>query len=253
MLRVLVCWVMMLLILPLASAKELSLRGPGGERFTVDVEGAGSIGVLLIAGESESLQDLLPLQQEFVRAGYTALRMALAGDPQTGQDATEADRARWVPQAQAALRHLLTRTSVDRATVIGSGLGGIVALQAASSEPRVTDAVLVSPLLSSQGQRLSGPFEAWGDRGLLLIAGQDDTSTRRTASALAARAAGPHELHLIDGDRRGAALLSQQPQGPRTILAWMRARQAEAPPRGRVEAPTPAPVETTGQRFGEAP
>ena len=205
------------------------------ERFSVTVGSDEVVGVLHLPshrpgpcvvachgmGASKDSDKYLLLARHFPQAGLGLARFDFRGSGESGGAYADATVASRIADLDAVLDHLGKRTELDgRLGLLGSSLGGFVALWVAASRrpalPAVTwnapatlrdlgardpaDAYGPGPALVtevSQGRYADAPA---GARGILIIqAEQDEVVPAAHARVLFARALAPKELHLIPG------------------------------------------------------
>ncbi len=240
------------LAVPRAEARDTTVRSADGQRIPLTYDGTGTTGVLIVPGEGETAARFAGLSSDLVKAGFLVATLELRGH---GASTLPLDEAAWAAvddDVEAALAWLSGRSGVTRVVVIGSGLGGTLALAAASDAPTVVDAVLVSPTLSAHGHSLIAPLSAWGARPMLLMVGADDDSGRRTAGAIASKVEGRSKVAVSTGTGKGAQVLADGAKAHQTVLAWITETLSANPAASStVKMGELGAVETTGKRFGE--
>jgi len=148
------------------------------QRFTVTVGGADVVGVLhapesrpspcVVAchgmGASKDSDKYLLLGRELPAAGLALARFDFRGSGESGGSHREATIESRVADLEAVLDHLAKCPELDgRFGLLGSSLGGFVAVQVASKHPgRVSRLVLLAPALDFGGNRM----RSLGDVGL---------------------------------------------------------------------------------------
>jgi dipeptidyl aminopeptidase/acylaminoacyl peptidase len=205
------------------------------ERFSLRVEGADVVGVLHLPlsgpapcvvschgmGASKDSDKYLLLGRDFPEAGLALARFDFRGSGESGglyRDATIASR---LTDLEAVLEHLARDPALDgRFGLLGSSLGGFVALWAASRQRRVVPVVAwnapanLAALASSKCADVTSPGAALvaevragryvdapaGTSHVLVVQGQaDDVVPPGHAEILFERALEPRALCLLPG------------------------------------------------------
>lgn len=241
------------LAVPTAHAGSVTFDGPDGATLHAHHEGRGERGVVLLHADGRSKADWRALGETLVARGFQVLALDLRGHGATGGILADDGGPGLVPdvtQAAAWLR----RKGATRVALIGAELGANLALHAGAADAGIDRVVMISPRLSVRGLKVSKALEGYGARPLLLVAGRDDASGVRAAEALDARAAGPHDLFLVDGDQ-GISLFVRSADLEGRLVAWLstddRADLVGGPREAALEASTVGEIRTTGKKLGE--
>jgi len=205
------------------------------ERFSLRVDGVDLVGVLHLPlsgpspcvvachgmGASKDSDKYLLLGRDFPEAGLALARFDFRGSGESGglyRDATIASR---IADLEAVLEHLARDPALDgRFGLLGSSLGGFVALWVASRHRRVMPVVTwnapasLASLAASQCADVTSPGAAlvaeiragryanppFGVSHVLAVQGQaDDTVPPGDAEILIERARAPRELCFLPG------------------------------------------------------
>lgn len=241
------------LTVPVARAGTVTFDTPDGITVHAHHEGRGDRGVILLHADGRSKADWRALGESLVARGFQVLAIDLRGHGETGGTLGDEDGPALVPdvtQAAAWLR----RKGATRVAVIGAELGANLALHAGAADADVDRVVMISPRLSVRGLKVSKALEGYGARPLLLVAGKDDAGGVRAAEALDARATGPHDLFVVDGDQ-GISLFVRSADLEGRLVAWLstddRADLSGGPREAALEASAVGEIQTTGKKLGE--
>lgn len=243
-----------LLLTTPALAATVSLTTPDGVTLHADATGRGSHGVLLVHDAGRTSADWSLFAEKLESKGYQVLVIDLRGHGESASilDA-DPDWEKMPADVESGLAWLRKR-GAKQVSIVGAGLGANLALQVGSSDPAVHSLVLLSPGLNIKGFKPSQSMGGWGDRPLLLAAGQGDGLAANTVKYLAKVATGPKRDLLMDGDDSGANLLEENPNLEDNVLAWLAGNyQSEAAvvgastlSTGEVES-----MESSGTRYGD--
>ena len=205
------------------------------ERFSLRVEGVDVVGVLHLPpsgpapcvvachgmGASKDSDKYLLLGRDFPEAGLALARFDFRGSGESGGPYRDATIASRLTDLEAVLEHLARDPALDgRFGLLGSSLGGFIALWAASRHRRVVPVVAwnapanLASLASSKCADVTSPGAALvaevragryvdapaGTSHVLVVQGQaDDVVPPSHAEMLFERALEPRELCLLPG------------------------------------------------------
>ena len=238
-----------------ALAASRTLTTTDGTAIKAHIAGDGSQCAVLLHGDQRSGKDWRPFAEYLVEREMRVIVPDLRGHGETGGPLTEASYTEMLQDVDAAVAHL-AGAGCTRVALMGAELGAVLALNAAAEDARVTNLVLLSPRLGAHGLKVSSAITAYGDRPMLLIAGESDTSGVRAAGALDGRAGGRHKMELVKGGSAGPMLVDQSAELPGTIVSWLASDglpMNQAGPRtGALRAGDGGGIETTGTRIGDA-
>lgn len=178
-------------------------------------------GVILLhmLGDDRTVWGEVGLTADLVAAGYAVLVVDMRGHGETGgaQDWTlAADDLARVWDTFAALE------TVDeaRTAVVGASIGANMALRLGADRPEVAAVVLLSPGLDYRGVTTEDQLAVYGDRPLLLVAGEDDPYSADSVRALA-EAAGGATVQMYDAAGHGTNMFAAEPELAGLIIGWL--------------------------------
>jgi len=127
--------------------EETVVESPGGQLpawWIPARDGAPGPAVLLVHGWESARDRTLPNAQVLHAAGFHVLTFDVRGHGANAREALPLTTGEFGADALAGIRQLLAREDVTTVGVLGHSLGGVGALLAAASEPRVAAVVAVS-------------------------------------------------------------------------------------------------------------
>lgn len=128
---------------------------------------------------------------------------------------TDADVKGMLGDVGAAFDFLAKQKNVDpsRIGIVGASYGSSLALIFSADKPAVKTVVLLSPGLNYFGNMQTEPaVKKYGQRGLLLVAADDDTESAESVRKLQADAgSGKCEIKIYEKGGHGTALFRSQP------------------------------------------
>lgn len=212
-------------VLPVGAAERMTIEAADGlliqATLLTPLTSALDPGVLLLhmLGDDRTVWGEVGLAADLVAAGYAVLVVDMRGHGETGgaQDwALAADDLGRVWDAFAA------RPDVDktRLAVVGASIGANMALRLGAERPDVNTAVLLSPGLDYRGVTTADQLAAYGDRPVLLVAGEDDAYSADSVRALA-EAAGGATVHLFENAGHGTDMFAAAPELSGLIIDWL--------------------------------
>ncbi len=209
-----------------ATPKVLSLEATDGQRLAAlgAVAKGSTRGILFLPDRAGMKEEWQPVAEAALRQGYTVVSVDLRG-----QGANVVGEAGTLPnetyyamtrdgQAGAAW---LRSQGVQRLAVVGAGLGANLGIRVAADDPTFQAAVLVSPGIEYNGITTRDAVQRYGARPLMNVAGQQDSYSARSATALDGLATGPKNLLLLSTSAHGMALLNRDPSLPGAILGFI--------------------------------
>lgn len=179
--------------------------------------------IVLIADAGKNRDDWKKVAKELNGAGLSVLaieaRPLVAADP---YGVAVADVA-------AALKWLGARKDVDSQHVLvgGAGQGAMVALAAAASDVSdvaIAGLALVSPSLDADRLDDKTALADYGRRPFFVAVSKGDKRSSMSALVLDGNALGPKKIHISEGSRKGAELVSNDADSLKAFVAW--AKQA---------------------------
>lgn len=179
--------------------------------------------IVLIADAGKSRDDWKKVAKELNGAGLSVLaieaRALAVADP---YGVAVADVA-------AALKWLGARKDVDPEHVLvgGAGQGAMVALAAAASDVSdvaIAGLALVSPSLDADRLDDKTALADYGKRPFFVAVSKGDKRSSMSALVLDGNALGPKKIHISEGSRKGAELVSNDADSLKAFVTW--AKQA---------------------------
>ena len=116
---------------------------PGAE--TIDLQEAGSHGVLLLHGFGDTPQTLALLARHLRKAGYSVLAPLLPGHGRTRESFGRSRAADWIAAAKNA--YLDMRTRHETVFVTGLSMGGALSVLLAAEQNEIRALILIAPYL----------------------------------------------------------------------------------------------------------
>ena len=176
--------------------------------------------VIFVHMLQKSRRDWDQVATQMAAEGIGGLAVDLRGhgdSPGSPQDYTG-----MVQDVRAARRFLSSRPDVSRIGIAGASIGASLAALAAADDPAVVSLALLSPSLDYRGLRLDQAIEEYGARPVLLVAGDDDGYTVRTARDLEKAGGGVREVLVLPRAGHGTAMLAGDGDLGRRLLEWFR-------------------------------
>lgn len=164
------------------------------------------------------------------REGYAIVALDLRGhgdsDPLNGKIFRAFDTSDWqtaVRDLEAAYDYLVDQgVSAADIVPIGASIGANLALVYAANHTEIPAAVLLSPGLNYKGIEIEATLNAFGNRPLLILAGEADAYSAESSDALAESAEGQCELRKYDSGAHGTELFDAHGQAANQILLWLK-------------------------------
>lgn len=246
---------MSLLALAVASAvaAPVKLTTADGVKLAGDELGAGPKGVLLVHDEGRTRADWTAFAGKLAAGGFHVVTIDLRGHGGSPLAAplAETDWPNLVADVDAGVA-LLKAKGASEVHVVGARTGGSLALAAAADNADVTDVVLLTPVLSAHGVKLSAAMPGYATRPLMVAHSGDDPLAAKTAAWLASQATGAKRVDAFPAAGAGAAMLNKVPDLENLVIAWMNGAFAQAPvaaAEDRLKASEVGEIETTGTRL----
>lgn len=250
---------------PEAHAAPVTLKASDGVALKADATGAGTTAVILLHGEGRTRADWASAAADMVRAGMLVVTVDLRGHGESplpgGAALDDAGWAKMTADVQAAVAWARAKGATT-VSLVGVDVTGIVALQVAAADPKISSVTLVSPRVSGHGIKISEVLPNYKDRPILFVAGSTDTLGVRTVAALETNTPAPHLSSVVDGGTTGPGIFVRDPDAGGLLVAWVRSAgkvDANGAPTtlatgsGQPTAGASGTVETTGTRIGEQP
>jgi len=215
------CAVAALMLAPIASAGDVTVRAADGTALHAVHQGTGATAVIFLHDAKGSQVDWGTFPDQLVAGGMQVVRLDLRGHGASTLPAP-IDAAGWAAQAADVLTVVdwVRTKGASRVVVVGARHGANVALNAGASSPdRVQTAVLISPVFNSEGVTIAA-IDKWGDRPLLVATSTNDTSGTKTAAVLEQRAREVTWKNVAGGEI-GASLLARDADLETVVTAWV--------------------------------
>ncbi len=211
---------------PVVVPKSISVEAADGVRLaaTGGVAKASTRGILFLPDREGRKEDWQAVAEAALRQGFTVVSVDLRGQ---GANIVGAPLSLSSEQYYAMTRDgqagaaWLRAQGVQRVAVVGAGLGANLGIRVAADDPTFQASVLVSPGIEYNGITTRDAVQRYGTRALMNVAGQQDSYSARSATALDSLATGPKSLLLLPTSAHGTALLNRDPSLPGAILGFI--------------------------------
>lgn len=237
-----------------AFAAPVTLTAEDGAVLKGNLDGSGKRGVVLLHDQLRTSLDWRLFGDKLDKLGYLVIRIDLRGHGESA-DITQSD-PNWPAMSldvKAAVKALRAKR-VESVALVGAGLGANLAVEAAAQDPSLQTTILFSPSLNAQGHKPSSHISSYGDRPLLIVAGQEDRSASAAAKYLISKVGGTKKLIQPKSSARGVDLLDEDPTLEDTVISWLGGNYATAEAMFADDKVQTGDVETnksTGKRYGE--
>jgi pimeloyl-ACP methyl ester carboxylesterase len=209
-----------------AASQRLMLRTDDGVSLAAtwyDPPNRPAPAVILIHMLQRSRKDWDSLASRLASEGIGALTFDLRGHGESQGSAGE-NLSVLLQDVKAARRHLASRFEVNQAKVgfAGASAGANLAALEASADGGVASLALLSPSLDYRGLRIEAAVRKYGNRPVLLVAGDDDPYAMRSAKDLQKAGGGIRELLILKNAGHGTNMLNAPEDLPRQLVEWFR-------------------------------
>lgn len=185
--------------------------------------------IVLIADAGKTRDDWKKVAKELNGAGLSVLAIdarALAATDAYGVA---------VADVAAALKWLAARKDVntDRVLVAGAGQGAMIALAAAASDVSdvpISGLALVSPSLNADRLDDKTALADYGKRPFFVAVSKSDKRQSMSALVLEGNAQGPKKIHISEGSRKGAELVTNDAAALAAFVTWAKQASGLAEP-----------------------
>lgn len=203
-------------------------------------------GVVFVHMAGRTKDDWQLLASDFYRQGLQVLTVDLRGHGGSASAATPlapADYPAMVADVRSAVAYLQSR-GCTRVAIVGAELGANLALNEAADDPLVVSVVLLSPGVDYKGVTAVDAARRFGDRPMLMVAGQDDPYAARSIPSLAA-AAGGETVQIYPQAGKGTGMFNRVPELQSLVsgfvrASWTRPAAAETAPETEIKVQTEA-------------
>ncbi|MCB9677545.1 MAG: alpha/beta hydrolase [Alphaproteobacteria bacterium] len=232
-----------------AWAGTISLTTSDAVTLSAEHQGRGDRGVILVHGSGGDRSGWADIAKGLAGAGLQVVNVDLRGH---GASKGEPDPLKMHEDVLSAAKYLRGK-GVKHIMVVGTKLGGNVALAAAAADPEIESVVMISPALNASGVKVTASLPALGERKLLLIAGEDDTLSKKAVN-LIDNEIDTGTVMVLDSGGSGMALVNRASDLETTLIAWGKGStdgNAITDPKASVGSGDTSAMETTGTKLGE--
>jgi pimeloyl-ACP methyl ester carboxylesterase len=217
-------------------------------------------GILFLHEPNRSRRDWAYMAQKMARKGFTSLSVDLRGHGQSlVKGAEELDREIFMDEdyasmsedLRAAVDFLRTQPGVTERGVqlVGSDLGGSLALMHGVADVGVTSLALLSPGLGYDGLNTMGAAGRFGDRPLMMVFSVEDQYSKKSTEVLAKERSGPTHVEILYGVGHGTKMLSRDPDLEVLVMRWLLGRIFGEDGRAPGEVYKPGSVEKSSPTY----
>ena len=247
-----------ILLLSLASpswGRTLELTTEDGVQIHASMTGRGTDAVLLIHGRKKSSVVWKLFAEKLAAKGIRVLSIDLRGHGASGKAPQSGDEAypAMIEDVRIGLK-TLQRYQLKSISIVGGDLGANLALQAAAENSDVSNLVLLSPGFNIKGIKATQYLQGYGQRPLLLAAGNGDEYSTKTVKYLQTKAGGQNKLIIPSGAESGAQLLEKHPDLEDGVLQWLDGNYGNEvleDANRTISIDAVDKMESTGKSFGE--
>jgi pimeloyl-ACP methyl ester carboxylesterase len=231
-----------------ATAGTISLTTSDAIKLSANHEGRGDHGVVLIHANGGDRAGWADMSEVLSEAGLQVVSLDLRGH---GASAGDANPLKMKEDVLAATAYLRGR-GVNHVTLVGAKLGGNVALAAAAADPEINAVVMISPALNAGGVKVTASLSKLGDRPLLMIAGDDDTLSKK-AMNLIDNEISTGTVMVLESGGSGMALVNRASDLETLLIGWAsgKPKAASGDLSQDVKTGEATNLETTGTKLGE--
>lgn len=234
----------------LAFGGAFTVKGADGVTVTANSYGSGAKGVLLVHDDGGSAKDWEAIAGKLSSNGFHVVTLDLRGHGANGGPPAEADYALMVNDVGAAATWLSGKGAKE-VMVVGAGLGGSLALNAASTTPTIAGVAVLTPSLNVKGVKASTGIAGLGPRPLFMAVDESDTIAAKAATLLAGKAEGPKLVKLYPAGGSGVRMLNAVADLEGALLGWLNGswKTGDGAPQHSLQAGQVSDVETTGTKY----
>lgn len=207
------------------AATDAPLKASDGTRLMARVElpKGATKGVVFLHMLGRDGADFSSLAEKLAGAQMASIAPDLRGhgrSDKAGQELTEGDYLAMVLDAQAAAKALRAR-GIQELSCVGASIGANLCLALAAEDLSVGNVVLLSPSLNTKGLQTLGPLKEYGNRPLLIVAGEDDATSMKASSLLHEKALGQVHYELYPAAGHGTRMLNRVGGLEGMIQSWL--------------------------------
>ncbi len=184
---------------------------------TIKSNAPGLILLHMAGSNKESWQTFAKAAQQ---AGYAVLVPDLRGHGENEEK--NFNYIQMNEDVEAAISWMDNRPEIngDKLGVAGASIGGNLALQVASENPKIKSIVMLSPGLNYNEITTADALAGYGQRPIMFVATEKDIYSADSAKTLNVQALGQHQLQIYPGAEHGTDILQAQAGLQPMMLAW---------------------------------
>lgn len=185
---------------------------------TGSAAGAKAPGVLLLPMANQERAEWDSFARALQLRGFAVLTLDLRGQ---GESSGPVDWAKGPADAQAVWQALLARPEVntDRSGMVGASIGANLALIIGEDNPNVATVIALSPGQDYYGLQPAGKLGNFGQRGVLMVASQDDVYAYDSVRQMALLVPKGETYYFVDAGH-GLDMFSAPTLAP-LLISWL--------------------------------
>ncbi len=239
------------------AAQDVSLTTSDGVKLHARTESAdgSSRGVVLVHMLDRNAGDWDMFAGKLARSGLNTIAVDLRGhgsSAMAGQELSPTDFQNMLHDVNAAAAWLRDH-GVSEISCVGASIGANLCLQAGAANADVVNVVLLSPGLNYKGITTPPALKEYGNRPLLIVASEEDTTSSHASGLLLERAQGQVHFEALQGAGHGTRMLNRDGGLEGLVQSWLLGTYELG--NGEVVVPRPAmtvdasQIETEGQKL----
>ncbi len=176
--------------------------------------------LILIHGEHEDRSKWDGVPSDFQRAGYNVVTVDLRG---YGRSAGEPNWALIPNDVLDLINYVRTLPGIDpqRTALVGSGIGGTLAIATCAADPLCKAVIAISPRASEQNIQALSAMNDLARRPLFIGVSADDDPSAVESQSLINAAFGAHKIQRFAGKAHGLALIATHPELSKMMVDWL--------------------------------
>ena len=249
------------LLLPVQTlAADISLTTSDGVKITATTYGEGEKGVVLIHEEDRSKTDWSYLGEKLAGRGFFVIAPDLRGHGASlpPDVLTDTDYPKMQSDVDVCVKYLRTEGATNVA-MVGSKLGGSLALFSAAADPEVGMVIVLSPQMSVKGIKAASALTSgYGDRPLFLVHSARDAYSTKSVNFFTTRMEGEPIIETLEASGSGIKMLNREADLEIQLFSWLNGsfdaldKAIEGKDESlKAQAVDSLDIETTGTKFGE--